>query len=191
MSESTKEFLKTPRGKSLIKLGLFVIFFSIIFIYYNISSEMPHVTPKKDALLAYGEMSNYEYTYKYNELMYTGKVYRNKMYFQIEDMEYKLDDDIYVMDTDGNYIVTTLDKLYYYDNVSIYNLIKEGTVVSKTEDFETGYSITKYLVNDCYIETYIKDDIVSKVTFTNSENYIEIEYKNIGQVLNPEVQRSN
>ena len=135
MIDNIKELLETQRGKGLVKLGLFLAFFLIIFIYYGFTSEVPRVKPK-DALESFGEMTNYEYIYTLNDITYNGKAYHSKLYFAIDSNEYLVDDNTYLKNIDGEYIITELDKLYYYDNISIYDLIKNGSVVSKTEDFE-------------------------------------------------------
>ncbi len=184
MIDNIKELLETQRGKGLVKLGLFLAFFLIIFIYYGFTSEVPRVKPK-DALESFGEMTNYEYIYTLNDITYNGKAYHSKLYFAIDSNEYLVDDNTYLKNIDGEYIITELDKLYYYDNISIYNLIKNGSVVSKTEDFENDTTITKYLSDDIYLETYLKNDTIYKVSLEVENNFISIEYMNIGQVLNP------
>ncbi len=182
--EKLKEFIKTPRGKGLFKLGLFIIFFIFVFGYYGISKPMPKPV-KKDALSEFENMTNYEYQYKYNELEYNGKVYRNKMYFTMDNQEYMVDNEVYSKTELGEYEVVPLNKIYYYNNIDISEMLKKGNIIAKTEDFSTDSIITKYLVDTDYVEIYVKDDVIYKTVLEIGNDKIEINYMNVGKVTNP------
>lgn len=209
MSEETKEFLKTPRGKACIKLGIYVIFFIIVAIYFRTSIANPTNsgtanTPKKEALEVYKDMTNYEYTYLYNDVNIEGKVYRNVMYFEYDGNSYYVDDNIYMIDEENHLVPTTLDKTYYFSNKDIMNFISKGEVIGKNDDYQNGIISKKYSIDikdleienlaEMYITTNEKNDTIISVNidlnFNNVDgeeyltNSIKIDYMNINEVSN-------
>ena len=188
MSEETKAFLKTPRGKAIIKLGLYAIFFIFVAVYLRIPAKPSTVEHVKAPLEKYSEMTNYAYQYKYNDISFEGRVYRGKNYFTLNGKEYYIDSKVYLLSSeDVSLEETELDKLYYLDNHDLYNYISNGKVVAKSEDYESKVESIKYSYNDIYVTTNIKDNQIVKVVYEDGENTIEIEYMMVGQVTNPTV----
>ena len=203
---SEDNLLKTPKGRAIIKLGIYLLFFVVVAFLFHASNGMTEPKPKpevkKDALEVYKSMTNYEYTYQYNDTLISGKVYRNAKYFTINDISYYVNENVYkVVDEMNTIEATELDKVYYLDNHDISNYIEKGNIIGKNEDFENNIvSITYGIdqsVNDLgeklSITTYEKDNLISKVTLKienniSLDNYtvdtIEINYFNLDKVIN-------
>ena len=200
-----EDLLKTPRGRAIIKLGIYLVFFVIVaFLFHagtsDISETKPEV-PKKTAIEVYSDMTNYEYTYLYNDTLMSGKVYRNNNYFEIDENAYYVNENVYKVDKETNEIEKIeLDKLYYIDNHMISNYIEKGNIIGKNEDFENnivsityGVSNIEGLADKLSITTYEKDNIIFKVSLKIENNIdledysvstIEINYSNMDKVSN-------
>ena len=187
-----EDLLKTPKGRAIIKLGIYFIFFVIVaFLFHSGGSvsEPKKDTPKKTAMEVYSEMTNYEYTYKYNEELMNGKVYRDKMYFEINEDAYYVNENVYKVNKETNEIVLVeLDKSYYIDNHTISNYIKKGNIIGKNEDYMNNIVSITYGIDtedaNLSVTTYEKDNSIFKVVLNIDTNTIEINYSNVGKVNN-------
>ena len=200
-----EDLLKTPRGRAIIKLGIYLVFFIIVaFLFHAGSSDTStpnKEVPKKDAMEVYSDMTNYEYTYQYNDLLMSGKVYRDKIYFEMNEDAYYVNENVYKVDKETNEIEPVeLDKLYYINNHIISDYIKKGNIIGKNEDFENnivsityGVSNIEGLADKLSITTYEKDNIIFKVLLKIENNIdledysvstIEINYSNMDKVIN-------
>lgn len=185
MSEEVKEFLKTERGKAIIKLSLYIIFFIVLFIFVKPGNENIYV-PKESALDKYSSMTNYEYTYKYDDTYIEGKTYRDILLFNIGDITYYYDGIIYKV-MDNKLIIDELDKNYYINNHLINDYIKKGNIIGKNEDYENGIVSTIYSVDNMHIKVFEKDNLINKVSIEimgDESHNIEITYTNINKVSN-------
>lgn len=185
MSEEVKEFLKTERGKAIIKLSLYIIFFIVLFIFVKPGNENIYV-PKESALDKYSSMTNYEYTYKYDDTYIEGKAYRDILLFNIGDITYYYDGIIYKV-MDNKLIIDELDKNYYINNHLINEYIKKGNIIGKNEDYENGIISTIYSVDNMHIKVFEKDNLINKVSIEimgDESHNIEITYTNINKVSN-------
>lgn len=185
MSEEVKEFLKTERGKAIIKLSLYIIFFIVLFIFVKPGNENIYV-PKESALDKYSSMTNYEYTYKYDDTYIEGKAYRDILLFNIGDITYYYDGIIYKV-MDNKLIIDELDKNYYINNHLINDYIKKGNIIGKNEDYENGIISTIYSVDNMHIKVFEKDNLINKVSIEimgDESHNIEITYTNINKVSN-------
>ena len=185
MSEEVKEFLKTERGKAIIKLSLYIIFFIVLFIFVKPGNENIYV-PKESALDKYSSMTNYEYTYKYDDTYIEGKTYRDILLFNIGDITYYYDGIIYKV-MDNKLIIDELDKNYYINNHLINEYIKKGNIIGKNEDYENGIISTIYSVDNMHIKVFEKDNLINKVSIEimgDESHNIEITYTNINKVSN-------
>lgn len=185
MSEEVKEFLKTERGKAIIKLSLYIIFFIVLFIFVKPGNENIYV-PKESALDKYSSMTNYEYTYKYDDTYIEGKTYRDILLFNIGDITYYYDGIIYKV-MDNKLIIDELDKNYYINNHLINDYIKKGNIIGKNEDYENGIISTIYSVDNMHIKVFEKDNLINKVSIEimgDESHNIEITYTNINKVSN-------
>lgn len=187
-----EDLLKTPRGRAIIKLGLYLVFFVVIAVLFHASNSTSNTkpdVPKKSALEVYSDMTNYEYTYLYNDTLMNGKVYRDSLYFEINEDAYYVNKNVYKVNKETNEIEPVeLDKLYYIDNHMISNYIKKGNIIGKNEDYMNNViSITYGIDNEdekLNVTTYEKDELIFKVVLNIDTNTIEINYSNIGKVSN-------
>lgn len=178
MSEETKEFLTSPRGKALIKLGLYLVFFVILFAFmgFNNNAEGP-----KTPLEKYLDMNNYKYTYSVNGQTYSGIVCKNINLFTLNGIEYYVSSNVYQVSENG-LSPTELDKLYYINNHDIMSLVSDAMMISKSENYENMDISIKYSIDNIYITLYEKDKTIYKVVYDNGTDIVEINYMNIGEV---------
>lgn len=198
--EVIKELLKTKRGQAILKLGGYIIFFVILAVFFRVGpSEVsePNEEIKKTPLEKYSEMTNYEYTYLYNDdLLIHGKVYRDNLKFSISEKEYYIDEKVYeiINNETQEKIEAELDKIYYITNHDIVNYINNSTIVGKNEDYEKNELSTKFNIDltnldldydNMYITLYEQEDSIYKVLIEfnkESDIRIVIEYQNVGQI---------
>ena len=183
MNDEVKAFIKTDRGKAIIKLSLYIIFFIIAFIFIRPGNEKIPVQVE-NALDKYGKMTNYEYTYKYDDIILAGKAYRDILLFNIGDITYYYDGNIYKV-LDNKLIKDELDKNYYISNHMINDYIKRGSIIGKNEDYENGIISTTYSIDNMHIIVYEKDNSINKVNIEIKDDVthlIEINYTNINKV---------
>ena len=187
-----EDLLKTPRGRAIIKLGIYFIFFVIVAFLFHTGTDTPSTkpdVPKKSAVEAYSDMTNYEYTYQYNDILMNGKVYRDKIYFEINEDAYYVNENVYKVNKETNEIEPVeLDKLYYIDNHMISDYIKKGNIIGKNEDYMNDVTSITYGVDtedtNLSVTTYEKDDLIFKVVLNIDTNTIEINYSNMDKVNN-------
>lgn len=187
-----EDLLKTPRGRAIIKLGLYLVFFVVIAVLFHASNSTSNTkpdVPKKSALEVYSDMTNYEYTYLYNDTLMNGKVYRDSLYFEINEDAYYVNKNVYKVNKETNEIEPVeLDKLYYVDNHMISNYIKKGNIIGKNEDYMNNVTSITYGIDNedekLNVTTYEKDELIFKVVLNIDTNTIEINYSNIGKVTN-------
>ena len=187
-----KEMFKSERGRGLFKLGVFVIFFIFVAIMFHSGDSITTPVPvvEKTPFEKYSEMTNYTYQYKYLDNIIDGKMYRNILYFAIDENKYRVENDIVYLNDE----VSTLDKEYLYDNHKIANLIEKDKIISKNEDYSlnivaTTYSVDVTKLDNIYdvmnITLYEQEKEINKVviSFTKEdvESLIEINYSLVNQ----------
>ena len=134
-------------------------------------------------------MTNYEYTYLYNDILMNGKVYRDSLYFEINEDAYYVNKNVYKVNKETNEIEPIeLDKLYYIDNHMISNYIKKGNIIGKNEDYMNNVTSITYGIDTeeekLNVTTYEKDESIFKLVLNIDTNTIEINYSNVGKVTN-------
>ncbi len=187
-----EDLLKTPRGRAIIKLGLYIVFFVVVAFLFHAGSDTSNTkpdVPKKSALEVYSDMTNYEYTYLYNDTLMNGKVYRDSLYFEINEDAYYVNKNVYKVNKETNEIEPIeLDKLYYIDNHIISDYIKKGNIIGKNEDYMNNVISITYGIDTedekLNVTTYEKDELIFKVVLNIDTNTIEINYSNMDKVTN-------
>ena len=163
------EILKTERGRGLFKLGVFVIFFIFVAVLFHsggdVSNPIPQPVKEKTALEKYSEMTNYTYRYQYLDVIINGKVYRDILYFTIDENNYVVKDGIVYLNEE----VTELDSIYLYDNHKIASLIDKDKIISKNEDYSLDVVTTTYSVDVTKIDSIY--DIMN-ITLSEKDNEI-------------------
>ncbi|MBR1376854.1 MAG: hypothetical protein IJ565_03470 [Bacilli bacterium] len=200
MSDETKEFLKSKRGRAILRLGIYIIFFIIVAMLFRSGSDiLPNDNKEvisKTPLEKFSEMNNYQYVYTYNgdiETIIEGRVYRDIMYFTFEEDDYYIKDNR-VYRYEDEEVETALDDIYLMNNHKIVSLIENATIDSKNENYKDNLITTRYSINldkvlfkadAMYVTLYENDKVIDKVLIeiVNDDitSTITIEYTNIGQ----------
>lgn len=203
--DEVKEFISNPRYRALVKLGLFLLFFIFIAVICRVYSS-PNTNVVKDEqktpLVKFSEMRNYEFNinYQVNDSITNidGKTFRTDTCLTINDINYYINDNIYQI-KDDFFILTSLDNKYLVKTNQIEQYINRGTLISKSEDYQSNTIMTKYSipVNDLenqdikelYITLYEKEKTIYKVDLQYIDNLdisslVSITYFNVGEVTN-------
>ena len=142
--KNIKELLKTERGRGLFKLGVFVIFFIFIAVMFHSGEDIqPVPIVEKTPFEKYSEMTNYTYQYKYLDKIIDGKVYRDILYFTIDENNYRVENNVVYLNDE----IINLDNEYLYDNHKISSLIDKDRIISKNEDYSLSITSTTYSVD--------------------------------------------
>lgn len=196
--EFIKELFKTKRGRAILKLCGYIIFFAIVILMFRTSGDGSNIPisynkETKTPIQIFDDMTNYEYLYNRNGTIINGKVYRDNMYFTLNDNTYYVNNKIYLIKDNDKEEIDDIDKLYLINNHDISKYIEHSTLVSKNENYEEGITENKYHidseyviydVNNMYVTLYEQNNNIFKVLIEMDKDKIEIEYKKIGKVSN-------
>ncbi len=187
---SLKERWKDKRERAKIELMLYGIFFLIIIIFARISNSMSNNIPKEeDNKIFISEITdNYSYdidiTIDNDNYKYYGKVLGHNMNIhKVVDTEeeyfYKMNNKYYILDDNGNYILTNDKEIFsyidyrYLDINTIKEYIKMGTL---------NNNIYTIKVSDILLNNNSNDVITITVDDINKE--LIIDYTNLFKVNN-------
>lgn len=187
---SLKERWKDKRERAKIELMLYGIFFLIIIIFARISNSMSNNIPKEeDNKIFISEITdNYSYdidiTIDNDNYKYYGKVLGHNMNIhKVVDTEeeyfYKMNNKYYILDDNGNYILTNDKEIFsyidyrYLDINTIKEYIKMGTL---------NNNIYMIKVSDILLNNNSNDVITITVDDINKE--LVIDYTNLFKVNN-------
>ena len=196
--EFIKELFKTKRGRAILKLCGYIIFFAIVILMFRTSGDESNIPisdnkETKTPIQIFDDMTNYEYLYNRNGTIINGKVYRDNMYFTLNDNTYYVNNKIYLIKDNDKEEIDDIDKLYLINNHDISKYIEHSTLVSKNDNYEEGITENKYHidseyviydVNNMYVTLYEQNNNIFKVLIEMDKDKIEIEYKEIGKVSN-------
>lgn len=176
-----KELMKNPKYRALNKLGLWILFFGLIYLFVllGFGTRVPvnksnSLSKEKNALEYYANMSSFDfiYTFKYKddydkELKITGTFIDNKYYFNINEEEYYYKDELYLVLKETKSLVKNpqielVNYLFDIDKDKIYEWISNSSKESETK-YKDGLIITEYL----YKET--DANIILKVSEKNNK----------------------
>lgn len=160
------ELWNNPRYRSLLVLGLYIIFFFLVIASVNNSKSVVPTTNKTDIRSTYAQMSNYRYqaTIKNNtEQKIIGKVVDNKQLIMFDETNYYYNN-VYLYKQEEKSYKQTDEKLLDFEiwrmtPKFINSLIEKGKFESKTE-YADGEVANTYLVNlSDFIELYFGDEV--------------------------------
>lgn len=198
-------FFNTDKGKSLIKLILWLVFIIILVLFFrssegnkdNVSDtsneEVIDVTFKEYALMQ-NELLTLDYTYKYlvsDNTMYQGNVCNNitNGYKENEDgiIKYQIIDDIaYKVELDKKTEISDLykeeDKIY----LDINNLFEDLKHYMYTTEKQDNKRIITYKKDGYQVIVYTSIDNITNINVTNNDKTYNLEFTNIGKCDNIE-----
>lgn len=171
---SIKDRLKDKRERAKLELILYGVFFLAIIIFARVFSSVNSSNPNlvKDSSFIDSIADNYEYDINIviddNSYRYYGKRLFNNMTINrsvnnIYDYFYKMGNKYYMLDNNGNFILTSMDNIYsyidysYLDISNIKEYIKLGTMNNNVYNVKVS-SIVLNSNNDNYVVITVNED---------------------------------
>lgn len=194
---SLKERWKDKRERAKIELMLYGIFFLVIIIFARISSSMSTNIPKDNDInnTFIDEITdNYQYdidiTIDNNKYKYSGKKLGNNMSITRivgtkEEYFYQMNDKYYILDTRGNYILTTAEDIYPYIEYRYLNINNIKQFIKLGTKNDTVYSVK---VSDIVLNNNSADTIT--LTVNEEDKNILIDYTNLFKIDNSNINKA-
>lgn len=194
---SLKERWKDKRERAKIELMLYGIFFLVIIIFARISSSMSTNIPKDNDInnTFIDEITdNYQYdidiTIDNNKYKYSGKKIGNNMSITKivgtkEEYFYQMNDKYYILDTRGNYILTTAEDIYPYIEYRYLNINNIKQFIKLGTKNDTIYSVK---VSDIVLNNNSADTIT--LTVNEEDKNILIDYTNLFKIDNSNINKA-
>lgn len=194
---SLKERWKDKRERAKIELMLYGIFFLVIIIFARISSSMSTNIPKDNDInnTFIDEITdNYQYdidiTIDNNKYKYFGKKLGNNMSITRivgtkEEYFYQMNDKYYILDTKGNYILTTAEDIYPYIEYRYLNINNIKQFIKLGTKNDTVYSVK---VSDIVLNNNSTDTIT--LTVNEEDKNILIDYTNLFKIDNININKA-
>ena len=194
---SLKERWKDKRERAKIELMLYGIFFLVIIIFARISSSMSTNIPKDNDInnTFIDEITdNYQYdidiTIDNNKYKYSGKKLGNNMSITRivgtkEEFFYQMNDKYYILDTRGNYILTTAEDIYPYIEYRYLNINNIKQFIKLGTKNDTVYSVK---VSDIVLNNNSADTIT--LTVNEEDKNIQIDYTNLFKIDNSNINKA-
>ena len=194
---SLKERWKDKRERAKIELMLYGIFFLVIIIFARISSSMSTNIPKYNDInnTFIDEITdNYQYdidiTIDNNKYKYSGKKLGNNMSITRivgtkEEFFYQMNDKYYILDTRGNYILTTAEDIYPYIEYRYLNINNIKQFIKLGTKNDTVYSVK---VSDIVLNNNSADTIT--LTVNEEDKNILIDYTNLFKIDNSNINKA-
>lgn len=189
-----REYWKIPRYHALMILGLYFLFFGLIFLYTYITSiihtsiEEPEVVI--DAVTALTEMDNYEYYYEIESTgieeisSYTisGIRYGEQDNFKISNDSFYVQNNI-IYSTDGSQDITDIVPidLLMLRPTKIYEFIKGSTNANKIEyqngEIKITYTVPVSIFNIAFLQTIDENnsETVEIITYEKDNQIYQID----------------
>lgn len=192
-----KERWKDKRERAKIELMLYGIFFLVIIIFARISSSMSTNIPKDNDInnTFIDEITdNYQYdidiTIDNNKYKYFGKKLGNNMSITRivgtkEEYFYQMNDKYYILDTKGNYILTTAEDIYPYIEYRYLNINNIKQFIKLGTKNDTVYSVK---VSDIVLNNNSADTIT--LTVNEEDKNIQIDYTNLFKIDNSNINKA-
>lgn len=191
---SLKERWKDKRERAKIELMLYGIFFLVIIIFARISSSMSTNIPKDNNVnnTFMDEITdNYQYdidiTIDNNRYKYFGKRLGNNMSITRmvgtkEEYFYQMNDKYYILDTKGNYILTTDEDIYPYIEYRYLNINNIKQFIKLGTKNNNVYNVK---VSDIVLNNNSTDTIT--LTINEKDKSILIDYTNLFKIDNSNI----
>ena len=203
-----REYWKIPRYRALITLGIYILFFVIIYLYIQIMNHLSGPSIEKvqvDPLIEYSSMDNYEYSYEIDvtgsletsSYVISGIRYDNQDNFKISNNSFYVQDNI-IYSLDGVKNITDfvqIDLLLLLPN-RIYDSLNYSTNTSKIEyqngDAKVTYSIPVSKFNVAFLqgidETNTDVVEVTMYEYDNQIYQIDLNLYNLMKLVDPTLQ---
>lgn len=184
-----KEKLKDKRERAKLELLFYGIFFLAIIVFTRILSGYNDVPKVNDTKSFINEITdNYEYNidinidnnkYKYYGKRLGNNMSINKVIDNKYDYFYKMGNKYYILDTNGNYILTSVEDIYNYIDYRYLDIsnIKEYIKLSTKDN--NNYNIK---VSDIILNSNNTNNIT--ISIDESNNTITLDYTELFKIDN-------
>ena len=184
-----KEKLKDKRERAKLELLFYGIFFLAIIVFTRILSGYNDVPKVNDTKSFINEITdNYEYNidininnnkYKYYGKRLGNNMSINKVIDNKYDYFYKMGNKYYILDTNGNYILTSVEDIYNYIDYRYLDIsnIKEYIKLSTKDN--NNYNIK---VSDLILNSNNTNNIT--ISIDESNNTITLDYTELFKIDN-------
>lgn len=201
--EEYKSLKGTDRGKGILFLGRYFIFFVVLFLIFNIGGTRNTTLPEDYELNSSGNYSvdkilNENYNFKYtididnNLYIYSGERKENIEYFTFNGIQYYHNTNNYFTNNNGMWISTTNPYIYteFLDFNRLGEIIVDATYISKTE-FDSGKTLFNYQLSTNSLMKRIENidtdimEVPNNIVFTAGSdsvlNKIELDLSSYGK----------
>jgi len=167
-----KELRKTPRGRSALFFGFYIIFFALVFLVFRSSgTSAPYNNDKTESFnfkFAGIVARNYQFDYTYqindNTILFEGETNRNKELFtrttDVITNYYRYNDRYFQLI--GNEQVEVVNLFYYNEFLNIdllKQMLNEATFISKTE-YAEGFTKYNYQITTTTLVKIIDGNMI-------------------------------
>ena len=199
---TVKELRKTERGKAILFLGIYFIFFVLLFLIINLGVEnttLPEdyelsTTDKYlvDRILKENYFFNYTIYVDGTTAIYNGQKNGDMELFAFNGINYYYNGDSYFVNSNDQWTLTTDPYIFkdFIDFERLGEVIVDATYISKTE-FDNGETLFNYQVSSNSLIKVIENidtdimEIPNSVIFTADEdsylNKIELDLSSYGK----------
>ncbi len=168
MNSKIKELFKNDRYRSLIILGLYLIFFLFIILLAKLAPKSPIVEDNK-TIQKIDVNDKYDFEISVKDSKITGSYDYSFIKLIYNDTTYEYSNEI-ILPEDFPY----MDILKFIDKKYVFDLIKDKDIYSTTE-FSDNSKASTYLIDDVEITTY--DKTLSKCDIKINDVTYKITYK--------------
>lgn len=194
-----KEMWKDPKGKAKIELCLYGIFFIGVVIFVRVMGSSTPVETTDNNSISNSFLNtiedNYEYTIEIKMDDETYKYYGKKLGYNSsitrEDTEekefyYLKEDKYYVLDGNGNYLLTNEDDVFPYVDYRFLNInnIKEYIKLGNRKDNYFEIKLTDLVLN------YNGEGIIT-ISIDEEEKQVIIDYTDLFKIDNENIEEVN
>lgn len=188
--EKIKEMRSDKKGRAELELMAYGIFFLILILFIRISSFTSNHSNVNTPVISSSIIDKIDNNYSYNIDIniddniynYKGKVLGNNESFtkkvdDIEEYYYVMNDKYYILDNNGNYILTNKEDIYNiidYNYLDINNIKEYLTLGTKNNNVYT-IKVSDIILNSNSTDT---------ITITIEDNKLIIDYTNILKIDN-------
>lgn len=216
-----KEGLGNPKKKSLVMLGIYLVFFIFVFAVIGGSNEptpiINEIKEEKSTIENYKDMNSYEYKATFIENGLTnvieGTYFNNTSLLNYNGLKYYYENDLmYLIDNDSYYLSSinyNVSKLFNKNLNILFDKLNEQYKTEYTDGTkEINYNLLLKEFYSYYYNQLIESDVIINVKVKEKDNFIqlisidlssaslpitkvEIEYLNINNISNLEFNKEN
>lgn len=193
-----KEKWNDKREKAKIELALYGLFFLIIIVFVRVNNSLNsnnnNINVQEEETFINLIEDNYRFdininindkVYNYNGMVLGYNSTFTRKYGNNLDCFYKMNDKYYILDNDGNYLLTTKEDIYSFID---YNYLDINTIKEyiKSSSGNNGNYLVK--ISDIILNSDSSDNII--ITLNKENNSINIDYTNLLKIKDSSINKA-